>query len=400
MFELIPAIDVSGGRLARLTARGPVPVEAFGGDPVGRRRRVRGRRRHAAARRRPGSGRRGLGAEPRRRSRPSPVWAFPSRRAGAPPSRPRSISCSSAGAERVVLGSAALADHALVEELVERFGAGSRSASRPTASGSARGGAARSTCRWPRRSRGWPARLRERFVVTGVPRVGGLAGPDLDGLRAVLALRRPTIGAGGIASLDDVLAMRDAGAEGAIVGRAALEGSLEPAAVLRALVAAEDAGPDGAGRESRRPLDSVPPMGFLTDLVAEIRRDLDAPSPRRRRAARARRRPAAGARSGRGAPLARARRHRRGEAGVAIGRRDRRPRPGRSGARVRGGRRRRRSPCSPSRATSPARSPTCGRSRMASQRPGAAQGFPRASVAADRGAGGRRRRRPAHRGGR
>jgi phosphoribosylformimino-5-aminoimidazole carboxamide ribotide isomerase len=83
--------------------------------------------------------------------------------------------------------------------------------------------------------------------VTGVPRVGGLAGPDLDGLRAVLALRRPTIGAGGIASLDDVLAMRDAGAEGAIVGRAALEGSLEPAGVLRALVAAEAPGPDGAG---------------------------------------------------------------------------------------------------------------------------------------------------------
>ena len=34
MFELIPAIDVSGGRLARLTARGPVPVEAFSGDPL------------------------------------------------------------------------------------------------------------------------------------------------------------------------------------------------------------------------------------------------------------------------------------------------------------------------------------------------------------------------------
>ena len=63
----------------------------------------------------------------------------------------------------------------------------------------------------------------ERFVGCAGPRVGGLTGPDLDGLRAVLALRRPTIGAGGIASLDDVLAMRDAGAEGAIVGRAALE---------------------------------------------------------------------------------------------------------------------------------------------------------------------------------
>jgi len=33
-FEVLPAIDVSGGRLAVSTARGPEPVEAYGGDPV------------------------------------------------------------------------------------------------------------------------------------------------------------------------------------------------------------------------------------------------------------------------------------------------------------------------------------------------------------------------------
>ena len=33
-FEVIPAIDVAGGRLARLSAEGTVPVEAYGGDPV------------------------------------------------------------------------------------------------------------------------------------------------------------------------------------------------------------------------------------------------------------------------------------------------------------------------------------------------------------------------------
>src|SRR5689334_8967204 len=33
-FEVVPAIDVSGGRLARLHAGGVVPIEAFGGDPV------------------------------------------------------------------------------------------------------------------------------------------------------------------------------------------------------------------------------------------------------------------------------------------------------------------------------------------------------------------------------
>src|ERR671931_99471 len=33
--EVIPAIDVSGGRLARLHAGSVVPVEAFGADPAG-----------------------------------------------------------------------------------------------------------------------------------------------------------------------------------------------------------------------------------------------------------------------------------------------------------------------------------------------------------------------------
>jgi len=147
----------------------------------------------------------------------------------------------------VVLGSAALADHALVEALVERFRA--RLAIGVETDGERIRSRGRRAVDLPlAETLAWLAgTAAEGFVVTGVPRVGGLGGPDLDGLRAVLALRRPTIGAGGIASLDDVLAMRDAGAEGAIVGRAALEGSLKPTAVLRALVAAEDAGPSGAG---------------------------------------------------------------------------------------------------------------------------------------------------------
>jgi len=33
-FEVIPAIDVADGRLARFTPDGLVPIEAFGGEPV------------------------------------------------------------------------------------------------------------------------------------------------------------------------------------------------------------------------------------------------------------------------------------------------------------------------------------------------------------------------------
>ncbi len=309
VFELIPAIDVSGGRLARLTARGPVPVEAFGGDPLAAGAAFVGRRRHAAARRRPGSGRRGLGAEPRRRRGPrrsgrSPPGErgrrrrvrgrAPARRRRRPggarvrrrsPITPSSRSSSSGSAPRLAIG---------VETDGERIRSrGRRAVDLPLAE-----------------TLGWLAgTAAERFVVTGVPRVGGLAGPDLDGLRAVLALRRPTIGAGGIASLDDVLAMRDAGAEGAIVGRAALEGSLEPAAVLRALDAAEDAGPDasvdGRGGVERTPARLGAPHGLPHRPRRRDPPRSGAPPPRRRRAARARRRPAAAARSGRGAPLAR-----------------------------------------------------------------------------------------------
>ena len=33
-FEVIPAIDVSGGRLASYSPAGPVPESAFDGDPL------------------------------------------------------------------------------------------------------------------------------------------------------------------------------------------------------------------------------------------------------------------------------------------------------------------------------------------------------------------------------
>ena len=34
VFEVLPAIDLAGGRLARFTAEGPVAVDAHGGDPL------------------------------------------------------------------------------------------------------------------------------------------------------------------------------------------------------------------------------------------------------------------------------------------------------------------------------------------------------------------------------
>jgi phosphoribosylformimino-5-aminoimidazole carboxamide ribonucleotide (ProFAR) isomerase len=60
--------------------------------------------------------------------------------------------------------------------------------------------------------------------VTSTTRDGSLAGPDVDLLAEVLAASLPVIAAGGVSSLDDVLALRDLGCESAIAGSALLAG--------------------------------------------------------------------------------------------------------------------------------------------------------------------------------
>ena len=63
-----------------------------------------------------------------------------------------------------------------------------------------------------------------RYVVTDVTKNGTLKGPNLDLLRQVCALTdRPVVASGGIASLDDLRALRGLvplGVDGAIVGKA------------------------------------------------------------------------------------------------------------------------------------------------------------------------------------
>ena len=98
-----------------------------------------------------------------------------------------------AGAGRVVLGSAALADRVLVTGLAERIA--DRLAIGVETDGERIRSRGRRSVDLPltRRSGGWAETAAERFVVTGVPRVGRLTGPDLEGLRAVVALGRPAI---------------------------------------------------------------------------------------------------------------------------------------------------------------------------------------------------------------
>ena len=64
------------------------------------------------------------------------------------------------------------------------------------------------------------------LVYTDVSRDGMLTGPDLAGARRLTAAGAEVIASGGVATLDDIRAAREAGLAGAIVGRALYEGRI------------------------------------------------------------------------------------------------------------------------------------------------------------------------------
>lgn len=130
------------------------------------------------------------------------------------------------GASRVVIGTKAATDPALVERLLRRHGAERLAVGIDAKDGKVA-------------VRGWTEvfdltarELGERVlgqgartvVYTDVRRDGMLTGPDLDGARALAALGLDVIASGGVASLADIQAVHDAGLAGAIVGRALYEG--------------------------------------------------------------------------------------------------------------------------------------------------------------------------------
>ena len=73
-----------------------------------------------------------------------------------------------------------------------------------------------------------------RFIYTDVARDGMLAGPNLVGVRSLIAaVRVPVILSGGMASTNDLRAAAAAGAEGAVVGRALYDGRIALSDALR-----------------------------------------------------------------------------------------------------------------------------------------------------------------------
>ncbi len=70
------------------------------------------------------------------------------------------------------------------------------------------------------------------IIYTDVSRDGMLTGPDLEGAIRLQGLGAAVIASGGVATLDDLRAVKAAGLSGAIVGRALYEGQFTPEEAL------------------------------------------------------------------------------------------------------------------------------------------------------------------------
>jgi phosphoribosylformimino-5-aminoimidazole carboxamide ribotide isomerase len=136
-----------------------------------------------------------------------------------------------AGAVRAIVGTAALWNPDFAARLIARFGAERIAIALDVREGMAIGQG------WVPGASGVPvgdalAALSDRgartFIVTAIERDGLLAGPNLDLLGRMVELGRgEIIASAGVSSLADIAAVRSIGCVGAVVGRAIYEGRLD-----------------------------------------------------------------------------------------------------------------------------------------------------------------------------
>ena len=132
------------------------------------------------------------------------------------------------GVQRVVLGTAAVEDPDFLQEALRRFGESvvvgiDARDGRVAASG------------WKRttevdaielieRMKGFGAR---RIIYTDISRDGMLSGPNLESVRQVVSSTKvPVIASGGVSTIEHLKSLRELGVEGAIVGRALYTGDV------------------------------------------------------------------------------------------------------------------------------------------------------------------------------
>jgi phosphoribosylformimino-5-aminoimidazole carboxamide ribonucleotide (ProFAR) isomerase len=143
------------------------------------------------------------------------------------------------GPSRVIIGTAALRDPSFAGDLVTAKGADRIAVAIDVRDGHAVGHG------WVPGSPGVDAadaitRLSDAgvttFEVTAIHRDGLLGGPDLALYERLIDIDRGSIiASGGVATIEDVIAVRDLGCAGVIVGRALVDGSMDLADALSAV---------------------------------------------------------------------------------------------------------------------------------------------------------------------
>ena len=238
-FQVLPAIDLRGGRVVRLAEGDFARETSYAADPVEVARRFAAAGAHWIHIVDLDGARDGAGRQTEAVARI--VEAVGDRVAcqvaGGLRNEAAVAASLNAGAARVVVGTAALRDPAFAGRLVARFGAGRIAIALDVRDGIAVGQA------WVPGAAGVPveealAALADRgariFVVTAIERDGLLAGPNLALLRRMVELGRgEIIASAGVSSLADLSAVRALGCAGAIVGRAIYEGRVDLAEAVR-----------------------------------------------------------------------------------------------------------------------------------------------------------------------
>jgi len=237
-FELIPAIDLLGGRCVRLAQGEYDAATVYGDDPaaVAARFAAAGiRRLHVVDLDGAKAGRPVNGAAVR--GILAAVKPVPVQLGGGLRTLASVEECLALGLERVILGTIALRDPALVRESARRF------PGRVAVGIDARDGRV-AVEGWTETSELAAEDLARRFedagvaaiVYTDIARDGMLTGPNLEATAALAAhVRIPVIASGGVGSLDDVrraAALASRGVAGVIVGRALYTGAVDLAAAL------------------------------------------------------------------------------------------------------------------------------------------------------------------------
>ncbi len=238
-FEVIPAIDIRGGRCVRLLQGDYDRETVYGDDPaaVAREWEAQGAPRlHVVDLDGAREGR------PVNRAEVAAICeavAIPVEVSGGLRTMDDLEAAAGLGAARLQLGSAAVRNPDLVNRASERFpgmvvvAVDTRAGEALTEGWREGSGADALTLAKEMVARGAP-----RIMVTDVARDGALEGPNVAlAAEFAAALPVPVVASGGVTTADDLRALAETGCEGAIVGKALYEGRFTLAEALEAVAA-------------------------------------------------------------------------------------------------------------------------------------------------------------------